>query len=141
MPGPQRAVSVLCAVTFLVDIVCARVLVPRLGRVGAAIGTSLTLGLLCVICLLMARSNLKLWPYDRRYAKGLLATAVASVALVLFRLLPVTSPSLFLLASIFVSASVFIAALIGLGLDAEDKEFLQLIWGRGLRQARGESWS
>ena len=139
MTGHQNAVSILCAVIFLVEIVCAVALVPRLGMIGAAIGTSLTLGLLCAICLIMARSSLKIWPYDRRYAKGLLATAVASVALVLLRLLPVSSPDLFLLATIFASGSVFCITLIGLGLDAEDKEFLHLIVSRVLRQARGES--
>lgn len=136
MTGRQNALSVLSAVTFLANIVCAIVLVPRMGMVGAAIGTALTVGLLCGISILMARSYLKLWPYDMRYLKGLLAMAASAVALLLLRQLPISSPGLMLISVVLISGSVFCATLIVLGLDPEDKEFLGLILGRVFRQAR-----
>lgn len=136
MTGHQNALSILSAATFVANLVCAVILVPRLGMVGAAIGTALTVGILCLVSIIMARSYLKLWPYDLRYVKGLLATTATALALLLLRLLPLASPDIILMAAIFVSGSVFSATLLALGLDAEDKEFLRLISARVLPQTR-----
>lgn len=137
MTGHQNALSILSAAAFLINIVCAVLLVPLMGMIGAAIGTALTVGLLCAVSLFMASRYLKLQPYDLRYMKGLLATAAAAAVLLPLRLLPISSPAFYLVVAVFASASVFGGTLIALGLDTEDKEFLHLILGRVLRQSRG----
>jgi O-antigen/teichoic acid export membrane protein len=136
MTGHQNQLSVLSGALFLANVLCAVLLVPRLGMLGAALGTAATVGLLCVLSIFMARVVLKLWPYDSRYSKGLLATAAATAALLLLRRLPITSPFVALMGAVVVSALVFVFVLALLGLDAEDKEFLQLVSDRLLRQAK-----
>lgn len=137
MTGHQNELSILSGAMFVANIVCALLLVPRFGMLGAALGTAFTVGALCLISIFMARVLLRLWPYDRRYWKGLLATGAASVAILLLRQLSITSPYLTLAGAAVCSVVVFVAVLVLLGLDAEDKEFLHLIFGRLLREQRG----
>ncbi|HVA01745.1 MAG TPA: flippase [Terriglobia bacterium] len=134
MTGHQNQLSVLSGAMFLANIGCAVLLVPRFGIWGAALGTAATVGLLCLISIFMAKAYLKLWPYDRRYSKGLVATAAAAAALFFFRQFQVTSPFLALTGAVVVSVLVFVAVLSLLGLDVEDREFLRLIFARLLRQ-------
>ncbi len=130
MTGHQNALSVLSGVTFCANVLLAVVLVPRFGVAGAAVGTALTIALLCLVSIYMARRFLGLWPYDGRYWKGVMATGVASAGLLLLRLLPISSPALLLAAAIVVSGSLFSGVLLGLGLDAEDREFLHMMFSR-----------
>ena len=137
MTGHQNALSILSGVTFLANVGLAVILVPRFGMAGAAAGTALTIALLSVASIFMARRFLNLWPYDGRYWKGVLATGVASAGLLLLRLLPFTSPGLLLTAAVFVSGCLFSGVLLGLGLDPEDKEFIRLIGDNAFRWAKG----
>ena len=76
------------------------------------------------------RSLLGIWPYDRRYRKGLLATALAAGALFLLGIVDIGSPTITLLLTLVISSGVFGTTLLLLGLDAEDREFIRLIQAR-----------
>lgn len=137
MTGHQNELSILSGIVFLTNIGFAVLLVPRFGIFGAALGTTFSVGLLCLVSVFVARRLLRLWPYDWRYLKGLVATGAASAALVLFRQLPVALPYLVLTGAAAISIIVFVAVLVLLGLEVEDREFLHMILTRALRQQRG----
>ena len=67
-----------------------------------------------------------LWPYDRRYAKGLLAALICSFALLaLHYFSPTGWLVLFIAAALGVA--VFALTLWRAGLDAEDRQFLSAV--------------
>lgn len=137
MTGHQNQLSILSGVTFLANIGLAVLLIPRYGIVGAAFGTALAVAFLCLVSVILVRVLLKLWPYDWRYMKGLVATGAASLVLLLFRQLPITSPYFILFGAVAISTVVFVVVLVLQGLDGEDKEFLRMVLARALRKQRG----
>jgi hypothetical protein len=69
-------------------------------------------------------------PYDRRYLKGLAATLVTTAALLLVRNVGVSPAPLKALITLVVASGVFAGTLWLAGLDAEDREFMQLLVAR-----------
>lgn len=103
------------------------VLIPPLGMVGAALATAFTVSVLFLVGLVQVRRTLHLWPYDRRYAKGLVATAVTAIVILAVQLLPL-SPFVNVVVSALLSLLVFFGLLLVQGLNAEDRAFLQIMW-------------
>ena len=136
MTGSQNRISALTGLMLLANIVAAIWLVPRWGMLGAAIGTMSTVSALCILSVWMAQRTLGVWPYDRRYIKGAAAAIFTTVALLLVNQLPVRLASLQLACAAIVSITVFAIALILLGLDSEDREFIGLILNRLLPETR-----
>lgn len=129
MTGHQQQWFRLSMAIVVINLILNLTLIPRWGIEGAAVATATTVGGLFAIGLLIVRHVLHMWPYDRRYVKGLIAataTALALLGVAALSLSPV--PSLILSAA--VSGGVFIGLLLLLGLDAEDKAFIQLIQKR-----------
>lgn len=127
MSGYQNRISALTGGALVANILAALFLVPRWGMLGAAWGTAGAIGGLSLLSILMARVTLKVWPYDRRHVKGIMAAALAAGALWLLRQIQFSSPAVTLAASIVISLFVFLGALILFGLDREDREFLEMI--------------
>jgi O-antigen/teichoic acid export membrane protein len=130
MTGYQKAISLLTAGTMVIDVVLMFYLVPRWGMVGAAAGTAFTVGGLSIVSIFMIRRVLRIWPYDRRYLKGVAATGFAAAALWLLRLIPAGTAFTELVLNILVSLGVFGVTLWVLGLDREDREFINLVLAR-----------
>jgi hypothetical protein len=81
---------------------------------------------LFVLALIQVKYELDLWPYDKRYFKGLLATITTVTIILLVRLIPM--PIFFFVALIFLfSIITFAGILILLGLDGEDIELVRLV--------------
>lgn len=99
-------------------------LVPRFGLIGGAISTALAEGGMLCGLLLAARSRVGIWPYDRRWIKGISATACAAAGLVILRRWLGVSAALALIPNLIVAGGVFWAVLLLMGLDPEDKKFL-----------------
>jgi len=137
MTGHQNELSILSGITFLANVGLAFLLVPRFGVLGAAVGTAVSVGILCLVSVILAGRILKLWPYDWRYLKGLVAAGAAAMVLLLFRQLPISSPYFVLLGAIVISVVVFVAVLVSQGLDGEDREFLHMILARALHRPAG----
>jgi len=105
-------------------------LVPRFGLIGGAVSTALAeAGMLCGL-LLAVRSRVGIWPYDRRWIKGLSAAGCAGVGLVVLRRWLGASAGLALIPNLIVSVAIFWAVLLLLGLDPEDKKFLWSVRSR-----------
>jgi O-antigen/teichoic acid export membrane protein len=130
MTGHQNRWLAISSVAVLISVALNWLLIPRLGLTGAALATATAISGLYLAGLFQVRCSLQLWPYDSRYLKGLLATALAVAALFLLRLAPIDSAALTLLLTVTVSGSVFGGTLLLLGLDAEDQEFIRLIQTR-----------
>lgn len=126
MTGHQTAWFRLSLVVLVANLALNLTLVPRWGMIGAAIATATTVGGLFTVSLLIVKHSLDLWPYDRRYVKGIVAGLGAAVLLLGVRLLAL-SPLPNLLLSATVATAGFFGLLILLGLDPEDRNFIALL--------------
>ena len=127
MTGRQRIWLVITGSMLAVSLLLNVALVPQFGLNGAALSSAIAVSSIFLFGLLAVRRKLGLWPYDRRYRKGLLAAALTIGALVVLQQLLIDSAFLQLLATGLVSVGVFGSTLILLGLDQEDKEFVRLL--------------
>jgi O-antigen/teichoic acid export membrane protein len=127
MTGHQHRWMILTGTCFLVNITLILCLLPVLGLAGAALGTSLSLAGMFLIGLFVLRKKLGLWPYDRRYRKGLVATLVTSGILLILRFSGFSIDGPVLLVIILGVVAVFFCLLLLQGLEKEDGEFLRLI--------------
>jgi hypothetical protein len=82
---------------------------------------------------LLVKRLLGIWPYGRRYFKGILATALTAGALAMLRWAIPSSPLLLLVTAGVLSVLVFGGVLLALKLDPEDWEFVQKVQARTAR--------
>ena len=129
MTGHQTAWFRLSLVVLAANLVLNLTLVPRWGMIGAAIATATTVGGLFAVSLLIVKHSLDLWPYDRRYLKGVVAGLGTAVLLLGVRLLGLPPLSNLLLTATVATAGFF-GLLILLGLDPEDRDFIALLMRR-----------
>jgi O-antigen/teichoic acid export membrane protein len=133
MTGHQRNWFAISGAALVTNLILGWVLIPRLGLIGAALSTTCTVACMSLVGLVQVRRFLGIWPYDRRYLKGLVAAASSVAVWVLLRTSVVDSLLLTLLLCGAAYGVVFPAVLLLQGLDAEDTEFLHSI-GRRLRR-------
>jgi O-antigen/teichoic acid export membrane protein len=100
-------------------------LVPRFGLMGAAIASGIAVSFLFLFGLNRARISLRVWPYDRRYLKGLVAAIVAGLCGYGVQALNFFSGPVSLIVGTLVIGLVFVIILLLLGLDREDIAFLR----------------
>lgn len=104
---------------FIFNIFVNSLLIPKFGINGAAVGTSMTIAGMYLVGLLLVRNKIKIWPYDQRFIKGIIASFASSAVLIVISLLHLPAHI-----NVFVSgaASVFTFGLILilLKLDKED---------------------
>ncbi len=127
MTGYQNRWLLLSAGLLIISVALNILLIPRWGLLGAALGTAGSVGGLFTLGLLQVRRSLGFWPYDRRYLKGALATALSLCALILFRGVISSASPLALCGLTITSLVVFGITLILLGLDAEDRLLARLL--------------
>ncbi|HVO81120.1 MAG TPA: flippase [Terriglobales bacterium] len=130
MAGYQNRMFLVSGTMFVLSVVMGIVLIPRYGMVGAATATALAVSGLFIAAIVLAQVVLGMRPYDRRYLKGLAATLVTTVALLLVRKMEVFPAPLQALVTLVVAVAVFAGTLWFAGLDAEDREFMQLLLAR-----------
>jgi len=127
MTGRQVPMFVISSVSLIASISLNLILIPRLGLPGAAIGTAFAISGFFLAVLFYVRKSLGIWPYDRRYLKGLIAASAALFALLSLRGIDVMSPLYRVILMLIVSLGVFGTTLLLLGLDAEDREFVGML--------------
>jgi len=126
MSGRQKLWLGLTATSVATNVALNLMLIPRYGLSGAAGATAVSLGGLFVVALLLVRSELSLWPWDRRLLKPGAAAAVLAAGLALaHRVVP--EPGGGGLGVVAISAvAVFFSTLVALGIDDQDRE----VWSR-----------
>lgn len=133
MTGRQSRWLVISGTALLASVGLHLWLIPRLGLIGAAISTTISVSGLYLAGLFLVRQSLALWPYDRRYFKMGIATVLTSLFLLGLRLVPIQSYLFTLLLTGVISVGVFAATVFLLGLDTEDYEFVRLTKSRFVR--------
>jgi O-antigen/teichoic acid export membrane protein len=126
MTGHQDSWMRLSASSLLLNVVLCILLIPRLGIVGGALSTAISLNLVYILAVFQTRRLLGVWPYDRRYLKGMVATALSVAALILARALYVGPSWGYLLCVVFVACATFFLTLYRLGVDPEDRTLLRM---------------
>lgn len=130
MTGHEKSWLVLSAAALILDTLLNLALVPHWGATGAAVATSCSVSALSVCGLYELRRRLGLWPYDRSYRKGLVATGLAAAVLLCLPLPSIRHPIAALTLALAASLGTFVSALIVLRLEPEDRELWRLIWTR-----------
>ena len=130
MGGHQRRWSLISGGALFTNVALGMVLIPKMGLLGGALSMAIPFGGMFVWGLMDARRLLGIWPYDRRFLKGIVAGGVATAAMWgvsrLFSL-PLWGE---MIAVGVVGVAIFWSTLVWLGLDVEDREFIQMITSR-----------
>lgn len=130
MAGYPRRWMATSLAALIVEIALCLTLIPQFGLLGGAVSVAVSLAGLFISGLIQVRWLLGLWPYDRRFFKGILA-ALASAAMVITASQLIPGPDTIKLIGVTALDLVtFLAVLRVLGLDAEDRLFFELIVSR-----------
>lgn len=127
MTGRQNRWFIISSVMLVIVVLLNIWLIPSMGMLGAALSTATIVSALYLIGLIQVRTQLKLWPYDRRYVKGLVAIFPTVGALLLLRMMLSTPPLLTLFLTGVISIGVYYVTLYVSGPDEEDRVFLRLV--------------
>jgi O-antigen/teichoic acid export membrane protein len=126
MTGGQKLYVALPLLVVPIDLLLNYLLVPSYGLAGAAAAAAISAMILNAAATAAVGMTLGVWPFDTRYIKLAIAACVASSALVLAPL-QYGVPAVRLLVVSGVCFAAFGGCLVGLGLDAEDREFLNTL--------------
>ena len=137
MAGHQKKMFHISGTTCAVAIVLGLLLIPRYGMTGAAIATGAALACMFITAVIVAKRTLGMVPYDKRYYKGALATALGALALTPLRGLHIGPAWVTVLVNTVVALGVFTGTLLVMGLDMEDRKFIGLIRARIMQQGLG----
>jgi O-antigen/teichoic acid export membrane protein len=124
--GYQRLTFLLSGFCLFLNIGLNVLFVPRWGLLGAAAATSISLVILYVAALFAAKQKLQLWPYDRRYWKGLFAAFSAFLIAGIVNRISFSSILLSVLLEFACAITVFFAMLLLMKLDNEDLKLIKL---------------
>jgi O-antigen/teichoic acid export membrane protein len=130
MTGRQNDWLVISCLAWIINLILNLILIPPLGILGSAIATSISVSLLFFTGLFRVKHKLNMWPYDWRYIKGLVAIVFVALVLSMMNFLLIKPIALFVFLEASVAYIVFMLTLFMLGLDSEDKEFLNVVRNR-----------
>ncbi len=137
LTGQQNRWFSISALWLAVDLILNWLLIPALGITGAALATGIAVSGMFIVGLFEVKRSLTLWPYDRRYIKGgVAAVAAVGLMLILGVVAKLGSPVLNLLSMLVTSLGVFTIVLVLLGLDDEDRQFINALRARALLPAQ-----
>jgi O-antigen/teichoic acid export membrane protein len=122
--GRQKFLGMISTSALIGAVILNYLLIPRFGMIGGATATALVeIGML-VTQLLAVKSLIGIWPYNRRWLKGIGATVCAGIGLWLLHTWMGASAELAPILNLIVAGGIFWGVLLLSGLDQEDKAFL-----------------
>jgi O-antigen/teichoic acid export membrane protein len=127
MTGRQRQWFIISLLVFVINIVLGIVLTKYFGLVGAALATTASVTVMNFWGVVLLRQELNIWPYDRRYLKGVLAGGVALLLPLGIKLLHIDLGLIGVILSFAGTYLLFLGILLVQGIDPEDKDILQLV--------------
>jgi O-antigen/teichoic acid export membrane protein len=127
MTGRQNRWLIFSGVMVIASIVLSVALIPSRGLVGAALASSISVVLVFSMGLLDVYRSLKIWPYDIRFIKGIVAFTVAGGAGWWISTLDISGAFALLVAVGSTTAAVFMIVLFILGFDDEDREVIHIL--------------
>lgn len=133
MTRNQQALLRFTLTGFALNMLGVLALAPWLGIYGVALGMLLASLVINLGGVLWIRRGLDIWPYDRRFWKPLAAAGAALAVLLLTGWVP--GPGwLALLVRAGLAGLAYLAALLALGLDEADRQFLEVFRRRLARE-------
>ena len=114
---------VLSSGALLLNILLNILFIPRWGILGAALATAISMSALSLLGIVQVKRTLNLWPYDRRYGKGVFAITATVLAVMLLHWSGIGSPFW----GVLIASVVFPASLWLVGLEAEDRQVVDLV--------------
>lgn len=128
LSGYQSDVLRLSALSLILNVAMLWFFIPRYGLSGVSVATSIALAIFFIAALIVAKRKVGVYPYDRRFLKGILAFAISAVlAFFLHGILQNLKPLLLVIIEGGFIAITFITVLFALKLDQGDKELLKSI--------------
>jgi O-antigen/teichoic acid export membrane protein len=127
MTGNQSFLFKISGIVLCIDIIISVIMIPSLGLTGAAIGTSISLGILYIVALIWAKKKLGLWPFDRRYYKGLFSGAATVLGIFVIKAALPETRGIGIITQGIAAIIIFSLSLIIQKLDFEDFEFVNMI--------------
>ena len=125
--GFQRYVVFLSSISLMLNVFLSVLLTPRMGAFGTALSVSISTSLLYLGALFVARIKMKVWPYDKRYLKGIAATMISTISGILLLHYWEKFDLFGLLVLCVEVLIVFVLVLYFLRFDYEDKIFISII--------------
>ncbi len=127
MNGYQNHWLFLSGISFIIGLILNIWLIPQMGIIGAALANACGVGIMYLAALFQVRSLLGMWPYDKRYWKGLFSAVVsAGVILLVSKIFPI-EPFQQIVIALGGAMTVFLLSLSLLRLDQEDWQALSLL--------------
>jgi O-antigen/teichoic acid export membrane protein len=123
----QKLYSFITGVELALCVALNYLLIPRFGAVGAALATCLASTTMMLAFLLGVRAKAGIWPFDWRWAKGIMAAAATVGLLMLVSHLDAGPAIWDVLFRLTLSAAIFAGGLFFLGLDPEDHEMIGML--------------
>lgn len=130
MTGRQKRWFAASVIMFILNVLFNVLLIPIYGFMGAAVATTITVSVLYLYGLFDVKYSLHIWPYDRRYIKGLIAAGITIFVLLVLNQWVNWLPLWTVLITATLSVIVFAGMILFLGLDPEDREFLHTLRSR-----------
>ena len=127
MTGNQSFLFKISGIVLCIDVILSVIMIPSLGLTGAAIGTSISLGILYIVALIWAKKKLGLWPFDRRYYKGLISGAASVLGIFVIKTALPETGGIGIITQGIAAIIIFSLSLIIQKLDFEDFEFVNMI--------------
>lgn len=126
MSGHQNRWVTISGMMLVVNVLINVFLIPRYGLIGAAAGTAFSLAGMYLLGLHQVYTHLKIWPFDHRYFKGIIAGLIAALLVWVVRELPVASDLVHLVLMAGFAGLTFLGMLWVLRLEDEDWQFIRL---------------
>jgi O-antigen/teichoic acid export membrane protein len=130
MSDHHRDWLVISALVFLLGLGLSVIIVPLYGLIGAAWVSVVSSSATLLWGGIRIRKVLGIWPYDRRYLKPVAAAVVTLLLLIVVAQVPVGSIILKLVLAGITAVIVYGSIVLLLGLDPEDRFFLEAIKGK-----------
>jgi O-antigen/teichoic acid export membrane protein len=130
MSGNQLSLMKIQAANAVFMVALYVVLVPRIGILGAALGLSASVVGTNVWCLVEVRKRLRLFPYNRSYAKVALSAIVTTLVLVAQRSLFAHDTWRAAAVALPFAYIVFLGTMLMTGLDTEDRILARMAWSK-----------
>jgi O-antigen/teichoic acid export membrane protein len=127
MTGNQKLLFKLSGIVLALDIVLSFILIPKYGLFGAAASTSISLSVLYCVALFWVKQKLDLWPYDKRYIKGLVACTAAILGVLIIKILFAGIGKYCIIFQVIGAVSIFFFGLYLQKFDEEDEKFIKIV--------------
>jgi O-antigen/teichoic acid export membrane protein len=129
MTGHQKQWALISVASLAIGVASSWLLIPGFGINGAAMAAAIAISVLYLSGLFMVKQKINIWPYDKRYIKGMIAGFASIVVVFIFKNAVVQWGNSLMQVTVLLLMSLlaFWGTYFVLGDDPEDREIRQII--------------